>query len=139
MTRRAYLTEYRARDGGRFGLHLYADSEAQAVDLALRSELGEVIEGWSDKPIAPVARPSELAGKTRPKLERNLPRILHGACLLSWIAIKSGRMTVDEALDDTGVIHELAHRMHIGSAQGGDAELRALLRDLEGRVPELWP
>ena len=36
---------------------------------------------------------------------------LHLACFVGFLALKSGSATIEEVLGDTGLIHEMVHRM----------------------------
>jgi hypothetical protein len=43
------------------------------------------------------------------EFESRLPEILHTACFLSFVALKAGTITIEEALGDEGVLHEVSH------------------------------
>ena len=40
--------------------------------------------------------------------------VWHGACYLVFLALKTGRATIDETVGDYGLLHELAHAGSIG-------------------------
>ena len=40
--------------------------------------------------------------------------VLHMACFVGFLALKSGVATVEDILGDCGLVHEIAHNMDIG-------------------------
>ena len=91
---RRFITKYPV--GNRFyGSHIFAKNIESAEYLCRVRNIGEVIEGSSKD------------------LEFSAPPIedyLHEACFLSFICLKAGLITVEQALGDDGIVHEIAHK-----------------------------
>jgi hypothetical protein len=89
MTRTLFLTEYSVGDET-YGSEILATDEKEAALICTERGIGESVLGESDsKPIT--------------------IKDIHMICFMSFIALKSGKMTVDEILSDRGVLHEAIH------------------------------
>lgn len=57
------------------------------------------------------ANQEELALTTDEDFAKRLTEVLHISCVIAWFK----ELPVDITLSDTGLIHELAHLLHLGS------------------------
>lgn len=46
------------------------------------------------------------------EFEKRIPEIIHTACFLSYMVIKSKNMIVEDVLGDEGVVHEISHYLY---------------------------
>ena len=63
---------------------------------------------------------------------------LHMACFVGFLALKSGTATVEDVLGDYGLIHEIAHNMHIGEGNSSIAsriKVVGMARRIEQAIP----
>ena len=98
--------------------------------------MGETVE-----PLDPV--PSK-----RPPVERTLADLietdgftaeaLHMACFVGFLALKSGVASIEDVLGDFGLVHEIAHNMHMGEGElciASRAEVARMARRHERAIP----
>ena len=63
---------------------------------------------------------------------------LHMACFVGFVALKSGAASIEEVLGDVGLIHEIAHNMHIGEGNlciASRGEVVRMAHRLERAIP----
>ncbi len=63
---------------------------------------------------------------------------LHMACFVGFVALKSGAASIEAVLGDVGLIHEIAHNMHIGEGNlciASRVEVVRMARRLERAIP----
>ena len=95
--------------GGYYGSTIWASSLEEAQEISKQRAIGERLDGNSYTDDSPLRKerqlPSDLfkAGK--------YTAALHFTTFLSFIGLKSGLVTPEETVGDTGVIHELIHFM----------------------------
>jgi len=92
-----YSTRY-ILEGKRFCFFVIAEDLDHANEIIAARGLGESIIG-------------ELENNTLIHPAKSQLEALHLTCFQAFIAIKSGKVSVDEILGDTGIIHELIHTM----------------------------
>ena len=66
------------------------------------------------------------------------PHVLHMACFVGFVAIKSGVATVEDILGDCGLVHEIAHNLDIGEGEpliATRANLVEMARRIERAIP----
>lgn len=89
-----YLTEYKLENES-YSFFVTANSLKEAEEIINIRNIGEKIVG-------------ELENSPIPKTLNSL-ELLHYVSFLSFIALKSGKLTIEEVLGDRGVLHELIH------------------------------
>lgn len=109
-----FITEYKT--GGRtYGSEILAVDQEDAERICQERNIGEVVAGQgSKKSILTISD-------------------IHMICFMSFIALKSGKMTIDEVLGDGGVLHEAIHM--IDTMDGSFTE--SSLRELEDKLVRL--
>lgn len=126
MSRNSYLTSYSVGDKLYSG-YVLAENEQEAQELLAVRNLGETLDGVFQSPNV-LERFSTLCDA---EYMRSLPKALHQACWVGWIAIKAGFITHDELLGDQGILHEMIHLLD-GTVDISQVETsRALLARLE--------
>jgi len=75
----------------------------------------------------------EIINYTDEEFMDNLPRILHFACLMSYVK----NLSIKDTLSDTGIIHELVHLLNEGTRSYVDLDsLRDNFNYLFGTIPK---
>jgi len=126
MKMRKFLTKYQAH-GDMYALHIYATSLAKAKRIAVARNIGEVIEGE-------LTEWEFVSQRTSNPMEA-----LHEACFLSYLAMKAGAMDVDDVLGDKGVLHEMAHLLHLSNKKIDAQEFCGQLAHLRSIIPGYEP
>lgn len=65
-------------------------------------------------------------------------QVMHYACYIGFLAIKSGGVTVEEVLGDCGLVHEIAHHLDFGEGSPGlttREELAGMAYKIEQAIP----
>lgn len=73
------------------------------------------------------------------EFENRILEILHTSCFLSFVALKSKTITIDEVLSDMGVVHEIAHYISLKGNKKSLSRLRDLVKDLQTKAVGLYP
>lgn len=66
------------------------------------------------------------------------PQVMHFACYIGFLAIKSGGATVEEVLGDCGLVHEIAHHLDFGEGSSNlttREELAGMAHKIEKAIP----
>ena len=84
-----YITEYNLNEN-KYAGEFFADNMEEAQEICKNRGLGETIIGISDG-------------------REQIFAFLHSVCFACYMAVKGGKMTIDEALSDQGLIHEIIH------------------------------
>jgi hypothetical protein len=92
IEQKKFITEY-SLGSETYSCSLYASCEDEALRLCIERGLGEKIIGTSNVNVSISAKE------------------LHLITFMSFIALKSGKMTPDEILSDRGILHEAVHIM----------------------------
>lgn len=134
------MTSYKVGKG-EYGSDIWAKSIQEASKFAIKRNIGEEVLGLGSTVFDGYGRkiPGELLNPDFRKINnyeflRELPRIIHSACFLSYIAIKSGALRIDECLCDEGIVHELIHLLnnselterHINKVRGKFERLQSI-------------
>ena len=64
--------------------------------------------------------------------------VIHMACFVGFLALKSGVVSIEDVLGDVGLIHEIAHNMDIGEGDpciASRAEVMGMARRIERAIP----
>ena len=64
--------------------------------------------------------------------------VLHMACFVGFLALKSGVVNIEDVLGDVGLIHEIAHNLDIGEGDpciASRAEVVRMARSIEWAIP----
>lgn len=122
------------RYAGHYGGHIWARSWRHARAVARRRGIYEVVDGYigTKRPYDP---PSVLLMRRKP----DVPRLFHAACFMGWLASRANVVTGTEMLSDQGLIHELAHYLHIGPDYMKRQAVRDALREIERAIPGYMP
>lgn len=123
---RKFLTEYN-QGGDAYALHIYATSLDEANRIAESRNIGEVIAGES------------LDWTHFSQVPKSTMEALHEACFLSYLAVKSGKMGLDDVLGDKGVLHEMAHLLHLSNKKVDAQEFCGQLAHLRSIIPGYEP
>lgn len=92
-----YITTYK-QGFKQFGSQIYANCFEEAESLSKSRNIGEVVEGKTNfENIECLINLKDLQDLT------------HYVCFLSFIALKSNRVSIDGVLGDLGTLHELIH------------------------------
>ena len=134
-----YSRNYFLRDakGGRHRFSTRILATLETIDEIVKARnMGETVE-----PLDPV--PSK-----RPPVERTLADLietdgftaeaLHMACFVGFLALKSGVASIEDVLGDFGLVHEIAHNMHMGEGElciASRAEVARMARRHERAIP----
>lgn len=134
-----YSRDYFLRDaeGGRHRFRTRILATPETIDEIVKARnIGETVE-----PLDPVPA-------RRPPVERTLAdsietggftaEALHMACFVGFLALKSGVASIEDVLGDFGLIHEVAHNMHMGEGEtciASRAEVARMARRLERAIP----
>lgn len=111
-----FITEY-LHGGKVYGSHIFAENFDHATVILRQRNINEVITGGADE---------------SPYKELSLIEKVHEACFLTYLGLKSGTLSIDETVGDSGVLHELCHRLRKGESSN---DLDAALDHLRKRVP----
>lgn len=113
-----YSTEYRVNKS-KYGSHIFAKSFKEAELLVEERGIGEKILGCQVSVTDGYGRkvPHELENPTFDDLSDfefvyELPKIIHTACFLVFIAASSRKMNIYDSVGDQGIIHELVHLLN---------------------------
>lgn len=123
---RKFLTEYFQGDE-RYSSHIYAKSYHAANRLAIIRNIGEAIIG------------EDIDYKYIAKEPETIVEALHEACFLSYLVLKSGKLGIDEILGDRGILHEMAHLLHLSDKRIGAQEFYGQLAHLRSIIPGYEP
>lgn len=95
-----FVTEYLS-GGSLFGADIWTTSRKEANKLCKLRNIGERIlfESKDKKQILP----------------KDPKQILHEVCFLSFVCLNAGLITIDQALGDEGIVHQVAHHLSIDS------------------------
>lgn len=107
---RIYYTEY-TLSGEQYASSFFASSVKEAKELIRNRGLRETITGSNEID------------------KSNFSNLLHTVCFHSYIALKSGKASVDMILGDRGVLHEAIHIMcgaYDGNAKTFNSKLTKL-------------
>jgi len=115
---------------------VFAETEEEALAICDKRNLGEFLH-----PHPFICPPVSELLKKEPE---NLPKILHAACFVSFLAFKSGILKTDDILNDQGILHEIAHSFHLGEPTSYNywptrTELIKRWSALEAKIPGLLP
>lgn len=138
-----FVTQYKI-NGTKYGSHIYAKNLFDAESFARMRCMGEKILGESEsllngygKPVPDEIDNPDFRNLSDYEFLHRLPQIIHSAIFLGYVAIKSGRATV-EILSDEGIIHQLNHLLN------GDVDKRKIRRargkfmSLQNLITENW-
>ncbi|AVH85105.1 hypothetical protein RsoM2USA_177 [Ralstonia phage RsoM2USA] len=131
--KKTYYSSYQV-DGKTYSTFIVANSKKRAEDLAEIRGIGEIIDGslLSNK------RPIKDLPSTKFKSGDYLS-CLHGLIFFSWIAVSARAIHVDDAMADTGVVHEMMHFVQFKGEDGilGEDEMLKRIQSFERKVPGL--
>ena len=102
--KKSFITRYGVNNNSYAGF-VFAKDEKEALEILLTRRTKETIIGEGYDKIG-LKRKSNASDA---HILKNLPSIIHQYCWLSWIALKSEMISIDEVLGDEGVMHELIH------------------------------
>lgn len=130
-----------------YGTVVLAPSKSALKRLLEQRGLGENYREHYDMP--PRGRSAPCQPFRKILLKRNKPitqrrkamlQVLHQALFVGWLAVRSGRMHIDELVSDKGVLHLIAHQLLGINCTARDWEhLLDRLRHLETLAPECFP
>jgi len=98
------ITTYQI-NGATYSSYILGDNMCRIREIARQRGLNEVIES-KIMDIKPIPDYQNLSDKEFLKM---LPEIIHTVSFLSFIAMKSKTISVEDVLSDEGVLHELTH------------------------------
>lgn len=98
-----YLTEYLS-GGSLFGAHIWAKNKKEAESICILRNIGERVL-------------FESTPRKNEKLPKSKEGILHEACFLSFVCLSAGILTIDQAIGDEGIVHQIAHHISIDSEE----------------------
>ena len=122
-----FITEY-YQEGERYASYVFAYSYEDAFKLCNERNIGELIIGEAN-----------CSSGTPSSNVEDLVEILHEACFLSYLALKAGRVSIDEILGDKGIVHEIAHYLHLSPEKKGAQEFKEQLAHLKRVIPGYEP
>ena len=103
-TARGFLTVYTA-SSGQYASYVLCNSLFEADKIIKERNLGEeIISEFQEIKVIP-----DYKNLDNCQFIEMLPEILHTTSFISYIALRSKRVTVDEILGDDGILHELTH------------------------------
>ena len=108
--KKCWLTEYKARNGTTYGAWVFAKSEPEAAKLCRRRGLREKVTGYFKFR----AWPSRVGGFQTPasvvlRSRKSGHEKVHSVTFLAFLGIAAKVLTPREAIDDTGLLHEVIH------------------------------
>jgi len=124
-------------NGNKYSSYILGNSIKQIKHISNLRNIGEKIETKLQH-INTIEDYSNLSDKA---FLENLPVITHLACYLSFIALKSKTISIEEVVGDEGIIHELAHLM-TDSIQKDKATIKRIkinLRNLQKCAIGIFP
>ena len=121
--------------GHRFGTKIRAAPET--IDEIVKARnIGETVEPLDPVPSRRPPDEKSLAGLI--ETDGFTAAALHMACFVGFLALKSGVASIEDVLGDLGLIHEVAHNMHVGEGEtciASRAEVARMARRLERAIP----
>lgn len=93
--------------GVKYATYVIGESETAIQDAILKRNLGETIESQ----IQQIQTLPDIQCIVANGFLENLPKVLHMACFLSYIALKARTMEPESIVGDEGIVHELIHLM----------------------------
>ena len=134
-----YLRHYFLHDVGgqrhRFGATVKATLETIDETVAARN-IGEVREPRDPVPCKRPPGNKSLADLI--ETEGFTAEVIHMACFVGFLALKSGAVAVEDVLGDCGLVHGIAHNMDIGEGDpciATRAEVVRMARRIERAIP----
>lgn len=134
-----YSLNYFLRDAGgqrrRFDTIVKSTPETIDEIIATRN-IGEVPEPRDSVPCKRPPGSKPLADLI--ETEGFTAEVLHMACFVGFLALKSGVVNIEDVLGDIGLIHEIAHNMDIGEGESCIAsreEVVRIARRIERAIP----
>lgn len=117
-TKKAFLTEYKVGTQ-KYGADIMAYTLKEAERVAGERNIGETVIGNGAQSYDGYGRRISIE-ELNPDFKKlndyefliELPRIIHSACFLSYIAFKSGKISIEELIGDNGILHELIHLLN---------------------------
>lgn len=120
---RGVLTSYHV-NGTKYCSYILGNNMTRINVLMNARGLNEMIESS----IMEVEKLPDYTELNDEDLKKRLPEILHTACFISVVALKSKSLTIEEVLGDEGIIHELTHK--IADIEGCNKKSLSCIRDL---------
>lgn len=131
--KKTYYSSYKV-DGKIYSTFIVAPNKKRAEALAEIRGIGETIDGS----VLSNNTPKKDLPSTRFKNGDYLS-CLHGLIFFSWIAISARAIHVDDAMADTGIVHEMMHFLQFEGEDGilaSDEMLKRII-SFERKVPGL--
>ena len=102
--KKGVLTSY-SLDNILYSSYVLGECMEQISHAVQMRSLGETIEST----ITEIETLTDYSSLSDDELRNRLPEVLHSVCYISFIALKSKTISLEEVLGDNGVLHELTH------------------------------